>query len=105
MPDIRTVAYEVESIAVFAGDSAGELSVRGRVDGNPRATRDDVMILDRGDEDGPGCPLTIDGRPVDRWELLRWAVATRAVRMEVDRDPEQYGRIVAARFTAGAPAR
>jgi hypothetical protein len=103
MPDIRTIAYEVESVTVMADDHAGGLYVRGHpveADNWPDA---DVLILD-GDEDGPGCPMTVDGREVDRWQLLRWVVATRDVRMEIDQDFDMYSRVVAARFTAGAPA-
>jgi hypothetical protein len=106
---IQTKAYLVESIAVLTRDYAPTLIVRGRPNGNPYADYANVLIFDR-DEHAPegtvtpGVPISVEGHPVDRAILLRWAAESRDVRLEVDEDPEQYGRVVAARFTAGADA-
>jgi hypothetical protein len=106
MGDIETKAYKVESVAVLTRDHMPTLIVRGQPVGNPHAGLQDVHIFDQDHHfsDGtviPGVPLSVDGHPVDRAVLLRWAPENRDVRLEVDTDPARYGMAVAARFTAG----
>jgi hypothetical protein len=106
MPDVQTKVYLVESVAVLTRDHMPTLIVRGRPDGDPHAGPQDVHIFDQDHHfsDGtviPGVPLSVDGHPVDRAVLLRWAPENRGVRLEVDADPARYGMVVAARFTAG----
>jgi hypothetical protein len=97
--DVETHTYRVESATVPTGDFADqvEMTVEATdVDGDPRRV-EDLDIL-------PGTPMTADGRSVGRLALLAWIVAARGVRLEADVDVGRYSRIVAARFTAGAPA-
>jgi len=39
-----------------------------------------------------------------RQQLLRWFCANKDIHLEADHDPQQYDRVLAARFTAGPPA-
>jgi hypothetical protein len=95
MPGIETKVYKVESVAVLTGDYARVLIVRAHDPGGMTPVRDVIL-----GDDGVST-ISIEGHPVDRAVLLRWAPENRDVRMEIDADPEQYGMVVAARFTAG----
>jgi hypothetical protein len=87
---IETEAFDVVSLVVYPGDRR-VLTVQVVSDG----IRPDeyVMLI-------AGTPVTIEGRAASEDELISWLRGARRVVMEVDRDPERYGKVLAARFAA-----
>ncbi len=77
----------VSSVAVHSGDYLDVLSLMDS-EGGP-------VIIDDGDG---ACPLAINDHTVKRWELLQWLPTVRDVVVELDRDPQRYDAVTAARF-------
>jgi hypothetical protein len=100
----RIEVWKPESIAVHSGDVVGGLTVRGQKI-EPYIEDRDGMVLLFDDLDEPDKPprtaITIDGRAVDRWELLKWFSTTKGIRMRVEIDSIRYSLVVKADFTAG----
>jgi hypothetical protein len=87
---IATEAFDVESLVVYPGNRRS-LSVQVVSVG---LSDEYIMLI-------AGTPLAIEGRAASQDELISWLRGAGGVVMEVDRDPERYGKVLAARFAAG----
>jgi hypothetical protein len=101
---MRVEVWKPESVGVYSGDVVGGLTVRGqKIEPYIGDENDFLALYDDNDEPDkpPRTAIMIDGRAVDRWELLKWFSGAKGIRMRVEIDNIRYSLVVKADFTAG----
>jgi hypothetical protein len=88
----ETRTYEVESILIRPGGYGGGLAV-SVVQPSAYVILETLELRD--------ATISLEGRDVPDEELFRFVRSHRSVEVQLDRDPERYGKVRAARFTAG----
>lgn len=95
---MREETWEPAEIIVSSGRFVGGLVVKSLASaGHPQQL---VMLFDpeTGRTGDGGTTITVDGRSVDRYELLRWFSKTRIPGVVLVHDDDRYGHVVEARF-------